>query len=89
MKLIALLFRTITKIISLVVILTIVLTCLYIGHKGNQPMSVPQAPKGMTYFEFIQDRVEAAKVVSRLAVVGGCFFPSPPLDLFIRLFILR
>ncbi len=73
MKLIGLLFRTITKIISLVVILTIVLTCLYIGYKGNQPMSVPQAPKGMTYFEFMQDRVEAAKVVKPTRCGWGMF----------------
>lgn len=53
MKLIGLLFGMITKTISLVVISTIVLACLYIGYKGNQPMSVPQAPKGMSYFEFI------------------------------------
>lgn len=73
MKLIGLLFGMITKAISLVVILTIVLTCLYIGYKGNQPMSIPQAPKGMTYFEFIQDRVEAAKVVQPARCGWGMF----------------
>ena len=73
MKLIVLFFGMITKTISLVVILTIVLTCLYIGYKGNQPMSVPQAPKGMTYFEFIQDRVEAAKVVQPARCGWGMF----------------
>ncbi|MDA8226401.1 MAG: hypothetical protein M0T74_01620, partial [Desulfitobacterium hafniense] len=73
MKLIGLLFGMITKTISLVVILTIVLTCLYIGYKGNQPMSIPQAPKGMSYFEFIQDRVEAAKVVQPARCGWGMF----------------
>ena len=73
MKLIGLLFGMITKTISLVIILTIVLTCLYIGYKGNQPMSVPQAPKGMSYFEFIQDRVEAAKVVQPARCGWGMF----------------
>jgi hypothetical protein len=73
MKLISLLFGMITKTISLVVISTIVLACLYIGYKGNQPMSVPQAPKGMSYFEFIQDRVEAAKVVKPARCGWGMF----------------
>lgn len=63
MKLISLLFRFISNVITLVIISTITLGCLYIGYKGNQPMSVPQAPKGMTYFEFMQDRIEAAKIV--------------------------
>lgn len=73
MKLIGLLFGMINKAISLVVIMTIVLTCLYIGYKGSQPMSVPQVPKGMSYFEFIQDRVEAAKVVQPARCGWGMF----------------
>jgi hypothetical protein len=73
MKLIGLLFGMINKAISLVVIMTIVLTCLYIGYKGNQPMSVPQVPKGMSYFEFIQDRIEAAKVVQPARCGWGMF----------------
>jgi len=42
----------------------VVLVCsglIFIGYKANQPMSVAGAPKGMTYVEFIQDRLEAAK----------------------------
>lgn len=60
---IGLLIRFIRNAISLVIILSILLTCLYIGNKGNQPMSVRQAPQGMTYFEFMQDRVDAAKAL--------------------------
>ena len=44
----------------------VVLVCaglIFIGYKANQPMSVAGAPKGMTYVEFIQDRLEAAKTV--------------------------
>lgn len=73
MKLIGLLFGMINKAISLVVIMTIVLACLYIGYKGNQPMSVPQVPKGMSYFEFIQDRIEAAKDVQPARCGWGMF----------------
>ena len=36
-------------------------------------MSIPQAPKGMTYFEFIQDRVKAAKVVEPARCGWGMF----------------
>ena len=73
MKLIGLFIMFISKIISLALISVIVLSCLYIGYKGNQPMSVPQVPKGMTYFEFIQDRVEAAKVVMPARCGWGMF----------------
>lgn len=70
MKLIGLLFGMINKAISLFVILVIVLTCLYIGYKGNQPMSVPQVPQDMTYFEFVQDRIAAAKELKLACGVG-------------------
>ena len=45
---------------------TIILVCaglVFIGFKANQPMSVSDAPKGMTYIEFMQDRIDAAKTV--------------------------
>jgi len=45
---------------------TVILACaglVFIGFKANQPMSVSDAPKEMTYIEFMQDRIEAAKTV--------------------------
>lgn len=36
---------------------------IFVGYKANQPMTVSGAPKGMTYIEFIQDRLDAAKSV--------------------------
>ncbi len=36
-------------------------------------MSVPQTPKGMTYFEFMQDRIDAAKVVKPARCGIGMF----------------
>ena len=45
---------------------TVILVCaglIFIGFKANQPLSVPDAPEGMTYFEFMQDRIDAAKTV--------------------------
>lgn len=44
----------------------VVLVCaglIFIGHKANQPMMVAGAPEGMTFVEFIQDRIDAAKTV--------------------------
>lgn len=73
MKLIGLFLTLMSKAISLALILAIVIPCLYIGYKGSQPMSVLQAPKGMTYFEFIQDRVEAAKIVKPARCGWGMF----------------
>jgi hypothetical protein len=44
----------------------VVLVCaslVFIGYKANQPMAVAGAPNGMTYAEFMQDRLDAAKTV--------------------------
>lgn len=45
----------------------VILICaglVFIGYKANQPMAIPDAPVGMTYVEFIQDRINAAKTVN-------------------------
>ena len=44
-------------------LLLMMATILFIAYRGNQPMSVLQSPQGMTYFEFIEDRIDAAKTV--------------------------
>lgn len=36
---------------------------VFVVYKANQPMIVADAPKGMTYFDFMQDRIDAAKTV--------------------------
>lgn len=64
----------------------VILICaglIFIGYKANQPMAIPDAPEGMTYVEFIQDRIDAAKTVnpsrcgwgmmSSLAVLGPIY----------------
>jgi len=46
--------------------LSVILVCaglVFIGFKANQPMLVVGAPKGMTYVEFMEDRIDAAKTV--------------------------
>jgi len=45
------------------VVVMVSASLIFIGFKANQPMDVTGAPKGMTYVEFIQDRLEAAKTV--------------------------
>lgn len=45
---------------------TLILICaclVFISFKVNQPMSVASAPEGITYFEFMKDRIDAAKTV--------------------------
>lgn len=45
---------------------TVILVCaglIFIGFKANQPMMVAGAPVGMTYVEFMKDRIDAAKTV--------------------------
>lgn len=63
MKAIALIFRLFFRAVALIIVLAIISGVLFVAYKGNQPMNVPQAPKGMTYFQFIENRFEAAKTV--------------------------
>ena len=55
--------KVIGSIIKSTIVVVICTNILFIAYKGNQPMQVPQAPEGMSYFEFIADRVDAAKTV--------------------------
>ena len=63
MKLVFGLFGWISKLLTATVLLLICTFILFVAYKGNQPMSVAEAPAGMTYFEFMQDRIEAAQEV--------------------------
>ncbi len=53
----------IMKVFAKAVVLMICLGLVFIVYKANQPMAVPEAPEGMTYFEFMRDRIDAAKTV--------------------------
>ena len=55
--------KVIGSFIKSTIVLVICTNILFIAYKGNQPMQVAQAPEGMTYFEFMADRVDAAKTV--------------------------
>lgn len=51
------------KMFGKIVILMICIGLVFVVYKANQPMTVPDAPEGMTYVEFIKDRIAAAKIV--------------------------
>ena len=55
------------------IILLICLSLLFVCYKGNRPMSVNEAPRGMTYFEFMSDRIDAAKSVKPTQCGWGIF----------------
>ena len=57
------LFGWISKLLTAAVVLLVCAMVLFVAYQGNQPMSVPEAPEGMTYFDFMQDRIEAAQEV--------------------------
>ena len=81
MKIIALVIGAVTKF-NLTLCLVAVISCvLFIGYRGNQPMQVPGAPKGMTYFEFMADRFDAAKTVKPArcgtGMIGSLFALGP------------
>jgi len=63
MKIIGIILKLFGGIIKIAIVLTISSSILFVAYKGNQPMNVPQAPKGMTYFKFMSDRIVAAKTV--------------------------
>lgn len=63
MKLTGMFLKLIGNIIKAAIILAICSSILFVAYKGNQPMQVPQAPKEMTFFEFLSDRIDAAKTV--------------------------
>jgi hypothetical protein len=51
------------RLISSIVLLVVCAGIVFIGYKANQPMVVAGAPAGMTYIEFMRDRLDAAKTV--------------------------
>ena len=51
------------KVFVNAITIMVCISLVFIGYKANQPMIVTGAPKGMTYIQFIQDRLEAAKTV--------------------------
>lgn len=55
--------KVIGSFIKSTIVLVVCTNILFIVYKGNQPMQVAQAPAGMTYFEFMADRVDAAKTI--------------------------
>lgn len=57
------LFHLVWKVIWNTIVILVCAGLIFIGYKANQPMSVVGAPKGMTYVEFLQDRLDAAKTV--------------------------
>jgi hypothetical protein len=63
MKGIGVFLKLIGSVVKAAILLVICAAILFVVYKGNQPMLVPQAPKGMTYFEFMADRIDAAKTV--------------------------
>jgi len=53
----------IMKVFAKAVVLMVCIGLVFVVYKANQPMAVPDAPQGMTYTEFMQDRIDAAKIV--------------------------
>lgn len=56
-------FSLVWKVIWKTIVVLICASLIFVSYKANQPMEVSGAPKGMTYVEFIQDRLDAVKIV--------------------------
>ena len=57
------LFHLVWKVIWNMFVILVCSSLVFVGYEANQPMAVTEAPKGMTYVEFIRDRLDAAKTV--------------------------
>jgi len=55
-------FHLVFKIFKNALLMLMMATILFIAYRGNQPMSVPQAPQGITYFEFLAERDRCPKL---------------------------
>jgi hypothetical protein len=51
------------KVIWNTIVILVCAGLIFIGYKANQPMNIASVPVGMTYVEFIQDRIDAAQTV--------------------------
>lgn len=81
MKIIAYVIGSVTKFILTVFLMAGFAGVLFIGFRVNQPMQVPDAPKEMTYYEFMVDRIDAAKTVKPArcgtGMIGSLFALGP------------
>lgn len=57
------LFHLVWKVIWNSIVILVCAGLIFVGFKANQPMSVAGAPQGLTYIEFMNDRIDAAKTV--------------------------
>ncbi|HBG75201.1 MAG: hypothetical protein A2X25_12875 [Chloroflexi bacterium GWB2_49_20] len=57
------LFHLVWKVVWNTFVILVCSSLVFVGYKANQPMAVTGVPQGMTYVEFIQDRLDAAKTV--------------------------
>jgi hypothetical protein len=69
LKFLHILFNTL-RIGSMIILIAAI---LFIAYRGNQPMSVPGAPAGITYWQFMADRIEAAKEIKPARCGYGMF----------------
>jgi len=58
------LFHLIWKVVWNTVVILVCSSLIFIGYKANQPMAVTGVPQGMTYVEFILDRLDAARTIT-------------------------
>jgi hypothetical protein len=63
LKLIGVVLKLFGGMVNLAIIVAFCLPVGYIAYKGSQPMTVPGTPEGMSFFEFMTDRVDAAQTV--------------------------
>ncbi len=80
-KVIALAIGLMNKIFAILVLFLACSGIIFVAYKANRPMQVSGAPNGMTYFEFIDNRINAAKIMKPArcgtGMIGSLFTLGP------------
>lgn len=66
-------FQILFTILRILIVLVVISVTIFIAYRGNQPMSLSTVPAGMTYWQFMEDRVEAAREIQPVRCGYGMF----------------
>jgi hypothetical protein len=63
MKWLAGFFRLVMQLLGTSILALLCTFTVFCVYKASQPMAIPEAPEGMTYIQFMEDRIDAAKTI--------------------------
>ncbi|PKO16646.1 MAG: hypothetical protein CVU39_07430 [Chloroflexi bacterium HGW-Chloroflexi-10] len=73
MKIVNAILVIIRNTVCTLIILCLLTSAMFVAYKGSQPMQVSSASQSISYWQFIADRIEAAKTVQPSRCGWGMF----------------